>query len=149
LQSLSRNKAKTYLGHNPAGGAMVLALILACAVQPLLGLFASDGVTASGPLAELVGEQFSDWATAIHSLWFYVILTLAITHIAVNLYYQFFMGENLIGAMVTGRKLVDRSAGQADIRQGSLLVAGLCLLAASAIVYFGVTLAGGVFFTGT
>lgn len=146
LRSLPRRRAKTYLGHNPAGGAMVLALILACAIQPLLGLFASDGVTASGPLADMVGDQLSSWATAIHSIWFYVILALAIVHIAVNLYYQFIRGENLIGAMITGKKLLKRSGGQPDIQQGSLLIAGLCLVAAGAIVYFGVTLAGGVFF---
>ncbi|GLS18512.1 cytochrome b561 [Labrys miyagiensis] len=146
LRSLHHRKVKTYLGHNPAGGAMVLALILACAIQPLLGLFASDGVTASGPLADMVGDQFSGWATAIHSLWFYVILALAVVHVAVNLYYQFIRGENLIGAMITGTKLVERSAAQTDIQQGSLLVAGLCLIAAGAIVYFGVTLVGGAFF---
>ena len=49
LRSLRRRRAKAYLGHNPAGGAMVLALIVACVIQPFLGLFASDGVTASAP----------------------------------------------------------------------------------------------------
>ena len=125
---------------------MVLALILACAAQPLLGLFASDGVTASGPLADTVGDQVASWASAVHSLWFYVILALAFVHIAFNLYYQFIKGENLIGAMITGKKLVERPAGPPSVKQGSLLVAGLCLVAAVAIVYFGVTLAGGVFF---
>lgn len=146
LRALRHRRAKTYLGHNPAGGAMVMALIFACALQPLLGLFASDGVTASGPFADMVGDPLSSWAATVHGSWFYVILALAIVHIAVNLYYQFVKRENLIGAMITGRKLAAASVDQRKIKQGSLLVAALCLLAAGAIVYFGVTLAGGVFF---
>jgi cytochrome b len=146
LQALRQHRARIYLGHNPAGGAMVIALIAACVLQPLLGLFASDGVTASGPFADMVGDQISGWASTIHGGWFYVILGLAIVHIAVNLYYQFVKRENLIGAMITGRKQMAGSVDEKAVKQGSLPRAALCLLVAFAIVYFGVTLAGGVFF---
>jgi cytochrome b len=147
FRALRRDRARPYLGHNPAGGLMVLGLLLACGVQALLGLFASDGVFASGPFADLVAEDVSRWATLLHKAWFYVVLGLAAMHICVNLYYQFVKDENLIGAMITGRKRRAAYADTSSAREGSLLGAAGCLIAAIAIVYFGVVLSGGTFFS--
>ena len=146
LREARQGKAPPYLGHNPAGGLMILALIFACSVQALLGLFASDGVSASGPLADIAGNRVSAWASRIHGLWFYVILSLAILHIAANLYYQFVKGEDLIRPMVTGMKKADAYRDASSAQPGSLIVAAFCFLIAAAIVYFGITAWGGSIF---
>jgi cytochrome b len=146
FRALRRDQARPYLGHNPAGGIMVLGLLFACGVQALLGLFASDGVIASGPFADIVAEAVSIWATFLHKIWFYIILGLGAVHICVNLYYQFVKNENLIGAMITGRKRRAAYADASQAREGSLLGAAGCLVAAIAIVYFGVVWFGGTFF---
>ena len=146
LREARQGKAPPYLGHNPAGGLMILALIFACGVQALLGLFASDGVTASGPLADIAGDRASAWASRIHGLWFYVILSLAILHIAANLYYQFVKGEDLIRPMITGMKKADAYRDASSAQPGSLIVAAFCFLIAAAIVYFGITAWGGSLF---
>jgi cytochrome b len=149
LRSLRAGRAKPYLGHNPAGGLMILALLLACAAQALVGLFASDGVLASGPFADAVGDQASGSVARLHSLVAYGILGLVLMHIAVNLFYQFVKRENLIGAMITGRK---RAAAYQDARQaepGSPLVAALCLFVAGMIVYLLVAASGSSWFTAT
>ena len=147
LKSLRGKRTMHYLGHNPAGGLMVIGLLIVCAVQVLLGLFCSDGVTASGPLADMVGDTISGWAASIHATWFYVaILGLAFLHIAANLYYQFVKRENLIGAMVTGRKRRADYVDRNEATGGSLPLAAICLLVSAALVYGSITLLGGAFF---
>ncbi|MFJ6322136.1 MULTISPECIES: cytochrome b/b6 domain-containing protein [unclassified Rhizobium] len=147
LKALRRNRAERYLGHNPAGGLMVIGLIVACGVQVLLGMFSSDGVTASGPFAGLVGDTVSSWAASIHAVWFYfAILVLAGLHIVANLYYQFIKRENLIGAMITGRKRREVYVDHKEATGGSLAAAAVCLLIAFGLVYGTVTLLSGSFF---
>jgi cytochrome b len=143
-----RSQAKPYLGHNPAGGLMVIGLLMVCGVQVLLGLVSSDGITAMGPLADLVGDTASATAASIHAAWFYfVILELAGLHIAVNLYHQFFKRDNLIGAMITGRKKQKDYVDGHQVRGGSIVVASACLLSAVAIAYGSITLLGGSLFS--
>ncbi|MFJ6327545.1 MULTISPECIES: cytochrome b/b6 domain-containing protein [unclassified Rhizobium] len=147
LKALWRKRAEHYLGHNPAGGLMVIGLLVACCVQVLLGFFSSDGVTAAGPFAGLVGDTGSRWAASIHAAWFYfAILVLAGLHIVANLYYQFVKREDLIGAMVTGRKRREAYVDHDEATGGSLPLAAVCLLAAFGLVYGTVTLLGGSFF---
>ena len=146
FRALRANKAEPYLGHNPAGGAMIVLLLLACGVQALVGLFASDGVTASGPFADRIGDNLSAWAASIHATWFYAILGLAAVHIAVNLYYQFRKKDNVIGAMITGRKAVAPFADERAVRERSPLVALACLAVAAILVYASVALLGASFF---
>ena len=81
-------------GHNPAGGLMIIGLLLACAVQVALGLFSSDGVLASGPFADAIGTTWSPRAATLHSIWFYVILGVGVAHIGVNLCHQFVKRDN-------------------------------------------------------
>ncbi|WP_052210831.1 cytochrome b/b6 domain-containing protein [Rhizobium rhizogenes] len=147
LKALRRNRAKHYLGHNPAGGLMVIGLLVVCGVQVLLGLFSSDGVTASGPFAGLVGDTVSSWTASVHAAWFYfAILALVGLHIVANFYYQFVKRENLIGAMITGRKRREAYVDYKEATGGSLPAAAVCLLIAFGLVYGAVTLFGGSFF---
>lgn len=150
LKALGRQRAGRYLGHNPAGGLMVVGLLLVCAIQGLLGLFSTDGVTAAGPFADAAGDTISGWAARIHSIWFYVaILGLAGLHIAANLYYQFVKRDNLIGAMITGRKTRANYVDRKETQGGSLLLAAICLLASIGLVYGTISLLGGTFFNPT
>jgi cytochrome b len=149
LRALRAGRARPYLGHNPAGGLMIMALLLACGAQAALGLFASDGVLASGPFADMVGDQASGWAARLHSFWAYAILGLVVVHVAVNLFYQFVKGENLIGAMITGRKRPAHYQDADEAEPGSPLMAALCLFLAGAIVYLVVAASGSSWFTAT
>ncbi len=150
LKALRHNRAKHYLGHNPAGGLMVVGLLVVCGVQAMLGMFSSDGVTASGPFAGLVGDTVSSWAASVHAAWFYfAILALVGLHIVANFYYQFVKRENLIGAMITGRKRREAYVDHNETTGGSLPAAAVCLLIAFGLVYGAVTLFGGSFFAST
>ena len=148
LRAVRSGRERPYLGHNPAGGLMIVGLLLACSIQVALGLFSSDGVMASGPFADAIGETWSSRVATLHSIWFYVILGMAIVHIAINLFHQFVKRDNLIGAMVTGRKARAPFADVQNPKPGSSSTALLCLGVAIGLVYGVVALSGSPFFAG-
>ena len=126
-----------YAGHNPLGGWMVLALLLALLFQAGTGLFANDDLLAEGPLASLVSKAASNQLSVFHSWNFNLLLLLAAVHILAVLYHMVFMKENLIGAMFTGVKHMpaDAAAGSASARFASPWFA-LVLFAVAAIAVY-------------
>ena len=88
-----RLRAKRYIGHNPAGGAMVIAL---------LGMLAATAGT--GIL--MTSEAFHDahWVEEVHETLANLALILVGLHIAGVVLASLEHGENLVKAMFTGRK---------------------------------------------
>jgi len=104
--ALRHGKQQRFLGHNPLGGWMVLALLLSLSIQAGTGLFANDDIMIEGPLAARVSKETSDLMTLIHETNFYVLLALVALHVLAALFYLLVKRENLIVPMVTGNKLV-------------------------------------------
>ncbi len=92
-----------YLGHNPLGGWMVVALLLLVALQAGTGLFANDDIYNEGPLARLVSGDASALLTAIHKINFNLLLAAVGVHVAAVLLYLG-RGENLLWPMFSGHK---------------------------------------------
>jgi cytochrome b len=92
-------------GHNPLGAFSVVALLGLLLTQIVLGLFAVDvdGIE-SGPLSTYVsfdaGRVAADW----HEDLFTVLQWLIVLHVAAVLYYLLFRKENLIAAMLHGKR---------------------------------------------
>ncbi len=105
-RALIGGRLPRYLGHNPLGAYMVLALLAAIAVQGSLGLFAvDDNDLTGGPLYRLVSEATNKWATRWHAWSFnYVIVTLVAIHVTANALYGLVKKEPLIRAMITRRE---------------------------------------------
>jgi cytochrome b len=93
-----------YAGHNPAGGWMVLTMVLVVLVQVVTGLFSNDGIGFTGPLALRISSDVSDEITQIHGWIFFGILTFVWLHLVAIFFYYFVKRENLIQPMVTGHK---------------------------------------------
>ena len=93
-------------GHNPLGSWSVVLLIVLLLVQVTLGLFAVDvdGIE-SGPLSAYVSFEMGRVCARLHDLVFNGLLVLIALHIVAVLYYQVFRKENLVGAMVTGKRV--------------------------------------------
>lgn len=130
LKEMVALRAKRYLGHNPAGGAMVLALLLSLAATTLSGMQVYAVEENAGPLAQigtqLELQQLSPIATAqadddedegegaghkeggvweeVHEFFANFTLLLVVLHISGVVISSLAHGENLPRAMVTGKK---------------------------------------------
>ena len=102
--SLLRGRPLMYLGHNPLGGLMVVALLLLLSVQGAMGLFTSDDIIVSGPLAYLASSSWVDLAGSIHRNGYWVILGFVVVHVSAAFFYLLIKKENLIKPMITGKK---------------------------------------------
>ncbi|MEA3588764.1 cytochrome b/b6 domain-containing protein [Pseudidiomarina sp. 1APP75-27a] len=94
--------------HNPVGGWAVLLLWSLIFVQLGTGLFATDEIFFSGPLASLVSSETQSQLTDIHKLNFNVLLTFIGVHVVAILVYRL-RGENLLGSMVHGRRKLEQA----------------------------------------
>ena len=136
-----------YLGHNPLGAFMVVALLATLAAIASFGLFATDdNDLVGGPLYRLVSEAQNLRAARLHDQIFnFVLLPLLVLHIVVNLHYTLVKREPLIQAMLGGKKPAApyEDAAEAVIAKRPLLRALICLVAAAALVLGGILASGG------
>jgi cytochrome b len=107
LRDVLRGRATRYLGHNPAGGAMIIALLLALLVTVVSGLLLYGAAEWAGPLAGLlhdVSDEQTEWLEEIHEWSANFTLVLVGLHVAGVLWESILHRENLVLAMFTGRK---------------------------------------------
>lgn len=86
-------RAKRYIGHNPAGGAMVVALLAALAVT-----------CATGIMMTTQAFWGSEWVETLHEAMANLLLLMVGLHLVGVLAASIEHGENLVRAMITGRK---------------------------------------------
>jgi len=106
LKGILSHRSKRYLGHNPAGGLMILALLVSLLITSLSGLV-TYGIEGFGPLAHwLQGYGIWDDETfeEIHEFFANFTLLLVGVHLAGVLVGSLAHGENLVRAMITGVK---------------------------------------------
>ena len=91
---LIRFSSKRYLGHSPAGAAMIITLLIMIAVTAGTGMASLAATRGEGPLAGL----------EVHETAANVTMVLILLHIAGVALASFAHRENLVAAMITGRK---------------------------------------------
>jgi cytochrome b len=102
-------RAARYLGHNPAGGAMIVALLLSLTVTIVTGLALYGADKGLGPLAAWLAESSDATIDAIkeaHEVATNGTLLLVAGHLLGVIWESLLHGENLVRAMITGRKRV-------------------------------------------
>jgi cytochrome b len=107
LKAAIRSRAARYLGHNPAGGAMVVALMLSVTLTGLSGLAVYGAQELSGPMAPLLSGLSGGWGHAledIHEVVANLTLLLVLLHLAGVALASLQHRENLVRAMITGLK---------------------------------------------
>lgn len=132
LSHLTRREADREIGHNAAGGWMVLVLLGLLLVQAATGMASNDDVDIEGPYARLVGKEWSDWASHIHSLTFTLIEIAVAAHVLAVLAYAVLKGQNLVRPMITGKKRLP--GNMRAPRMMSPVLAGVVLLVAAGVV---------------
>jgi len=138
-RSLFSKKTGHYPGHNPLGSLSVFALLGLLLLQAVSGLFSNDEDYYFGPLSDYVSTKISDRITEIHHLNFDILTVIIATHILAILFYLLFKKDNLVTAMISGRKLLE-SGSDKIVENSKLLIALLTLIlsasAVSLLVYF-------------
>jgi cytochrome b len=133
FRALARSPGPAHATHNPAGGWMVVALLLAMLVQCGLGLFTRNETTIEGPLVRLITEDLSDTLSKLHRRGWWLVGGLAAVHVVAVLVLRFARDENLINSMVSGRKFLPTAAanpgGAAASTARALVLLALCALA--------------------
>jgi len=101
LGAIARGGEQRYVGHNPAGGAMVIALILAMAATSISGWVLT--IDAFWGVA---------WMQKLHDALAHGLLLMVCAHLAGVMVASLRHRENLVAAMINGRK---RAADQSDV----------------------------------
>ncbi len=105
LRDLPTGKAKRYLGHNPAGGVMVVILLVMVALTALTGWLTLPAAESGWFRWPLMGEDIDGgWLGEVHEFFANFTFLLVLIHIAGVLVSSLLHGENLVRAMITGRK---------------------------------------------
>jgi len=136
LGDLTANRAKRYIGHNPAGGAMVIALLICLSGTVFSGLVLYAAEEGAGPFAGWIadpaapetqpaltsgahasGERedadeheddaFEEFWEEAHEILANFTLLLVGLHVAGVLFSSYIHRENLIRGMFNGRKRCD------------------------------------------
>lgn len=92
-RALIQRREQRYLGHNPLGGWMVVALLVALTVTCTTGaLFTTDAFW---------GLAWLEW---LHRASAWAVVTLVFVHISAVIWMSVRHGENLVSAMLSGKK---------------------------------------------
>ena len=113
LRAMLRGRPEHHTGHNPAGALAIVAL---------LGL--ALAISASG--WSVFNDIGGDWLEEVHEAVAYLMLAVVGVHVAAVLLSSWLHHENLIGAMITGRKTGRPEEG---VRSAWRSVAALMLMA--------------------
>jgi cytochrome b len=131
LRHLGRREPDVQVGHNAAGGWMVLFLLALLLVETLSGLYDNNDIADEGPLSQFVPAAVANAIAAIHAYGWDVLVAAVVLHVCAIAVYALVKGHNLLGPMVTGTKRLP--ATMRAPRRASLWLAAL-LLGCAALV---------------
>lgn len=104
VRKLSSGRAERHQGHNPLGGAMIISLLFAIIMISVTGAIALGGVLKTGPLAFTTSFATGRLVKEAHELLAIFLLLLIGLHIAGVVFESRRTRENLVRAMISGRK---------------------------------------------
>ncbi len=110
LRDLITFRAKRYIGHGPAGGSMVIVLLIGLLLTSVSGLALYGAEEYAGPLAGLmagIGKARVGALEEVHEFFAGFTLTMAVIHVMGVALSSFVHRENLIKGMFTGYKRAD------------------------------------------
>jgi cytochrome b len=104
-------RAKRYLGHNPAGGLMIVLLLLSLLLTTFTGLAIYAASESAGPLAGWlgnIGETGEDVIKEVHEFFANFTIVLVVIHVGGVIFESLAHRENLVRAMFNGYKQANR-----------------------------------------
>ena len=134
IAQFGKREPDVEIGHNAAGGWMVLALLAVMATQVGTGLLIySDADGAYGPLGKYVTPDQGERIAWFHGLFFWVVVGFIAVHVLAVCAYYAVKRQNLLWPMISGRKRLPGNMRQP--RMASPLLAILVVAVAAACVW--------------
>ena len=104
LKELAEFRPRRHIGHSPAGGVMIVALLVSLLGTVISGLWVYASAHHSGPLTGLIASDPGGVWDTVHETFSNLTLLLAALHVIAVLLVSWLQRENLVKAMVTGVK---------------------------------------------
>lgn len=106
LLEVITGRARRYLGHNPAGAAMIIAILVLLSLATLSGIVLYAADQGAGPLAGWIprSKRLEEPLEGIHELLANLILALVVVHTAGAFLGSVVHRENLMASMFHGYK---------------------------------------------
>jgi cytochrome b len=124
------------VGHNPLGGIMVIIMLVLVAFQAATGLFATDDIVWTGPYNAAVSEATADKLTSLHHLNFNIILAAVSLHIMAVAFYFLVKKQNLVAAMLHGKKSALVVPAEEAISRSEIVKAVIVIAISAGLVYW-------------
>ena len=131
LKHALRREPDHQVGHNPAGGWMVLILLALLLVETLTGLYVANDMADEGPLTEMVPAWAANAIASSHAIVWDALLAAIALHVLVIAGFAAIKGQNLLRPMITGTKVMATTV--AEPRAGGPARAALLLLACAVV----------------
>jgi cytochrome b len=138
IATILRRERDRQVGHNPAGGWMVLLLLALLLAEALTGLFVNNDVANEGPLTEVVPSTIANFITNLHLYFWNALFAAAILHVLAILLYACAKRQDLVTPMITGIKTLPEDIKQPQLAGAAraALLFGCGALATAALARF-------------
>ena len=100
-------KARRYLGHNPAGGFMIVLMMVSLVITTVTGIAVYGAGEHAGPMASLFagsGKSWEKFFEAVHEFFANLSMLLVFIHICGVALESLIHKENLVRSMINGLK---------------------------------------------
>lgn len=109
LRTLFRRDPDLQVGHNAAGGWMVLLLLALLLAETLTGLYVNNEIADQGPLSDVVPAWLANAIAALHALLWDALLAAVVLHVLAIAFYAVVKKHDLLRPMLTGCKRLPAS----------------------------------------
>ncbi len=134
LRDLARGRARRYVGHNPPGSWAIYALVVLGLLVSFSGLLALGLEESQGMFRNLADTQAGEVFKKLHEALSWIMLALVVFHVTGVVVESRAHHENLVLAMITGRK--PGAAGEGITSSHRWVGAVLALSVAAGALWF-------------
>ena len=106
-----------YVGHNPAGAAMIFALAFVLCALVVTGLLIEGGEEKMGPLAGITTYAVGNVAKSLHPILVWILTLMVAGHIAGVVIESVLTRENLVVSMIGGYKVIPKGTPLPPLRR--------------------------------
>jgi cytochrome b len=106
-------RARRYIGHNPAGGLMIIAMMISLVMTAFSGIAIYGAEEHAGPMAAMFvnsGERWENILEEVHEFFANFTLFLVFIHVGGVLFESLIHRENLVASMINGFKRTEQRA---------------------------------------